>query len=145
MTFVYHPMGHHSYHRWTVTSSSPIDGYLDSVSPDQREALQRVRDRVKRIAPDAVELISYGMPAFKLHGRFLLSYAAWKRHCSIYPMTGTFLAAHADDLEGYGRTKGSLHFTTEMPLPDELLDSLIRERVAELEAERGQGERAKPL
>lgn len=83
--------------------------------------------------PDAVETISYGMPAFKLHGRALLWFAAWKAHCSIYPLTDTFLEAHAEELRGYRRTKGSLHFTPEAPLPDALVESLVRERLANLE------------
>jgi uncharacterized protein YdhG (YjbR/CyaY superfamily) len=62
-----------------------------------------------------------------------VSYAGWTRHCSIYPLTDTFLKAHADELKGYGRTKGSLHFTPETPLPDALVSDLIRARVDDLE------------
>ena len=70
-------------------------------------ALQRVRDVVARIVPDSVETISYGMPAFKLRGRFLVSYAGWKQHCSVYTPTA--------------------------PLPDDLLEDLVRARVADLD------------
>lgn len=111
---------------------APVDGYLANLPVDQREALQRVRAEVARLVPDAAETISYGMPAFKLNGHFLVSFAGWKAHCSIYPLTDTFLKAHADELRGYGRTKGSLHFTPDAPLPDALLESLIRARVADL-------------
>ncbi|MGH2358079.1 MAG: hypothetical protein ACRDGJ_08710, partial [Candidatus Limnocylindria bacterium] len=58
----------------------------------------------------------------------------WKRHCSIYPLTDTFLAAHAGELTGYGRTKGSLHFTPEKPLPEALVVGLARARLADLGA-----------
>jgi uncharacterized protein YdhG (YjbR/CyaY superfamily) len=122
-----------AYHPAVVADESPIDAYLATLPVDQREALQRLRAQVARLVPDAVELISYGMPAFKLNGRFLLSFAGWKAHCSIYPLTTTFLATHADALDGYGRTKGSLHFTPQAPPPDALLESLIRDRVADLE------------
>jgi uncharacterized protein YdhG (YjbR/CyaY superfamily) len=119
-----------------MTHDPRVDEYLATLPPDQREALQRLRAQVVRLVPDAVELISYGMPAFKLNDRFLVSYAGWKAHCSIYPLTNTFLAAHTDALRGYGRTKGSLHFTPKAPLPDALLESLVRDRVADLERDR---------
>ena len=109
-----------------------IDAYLATLPADQREALQRLRFQIARVVPDAEETISYGMPTFKLDGRFLVSFAGWKAHCSIYPLTDAFLKAHADELKGYGRTKGSLHFTSDAPLPEALLESLVRGRVADL-------------
>ena len=80
-----------------------------------------------------METISYGMPVFKLHGRGLLWFAGWKAHCSIYPLTNTFLEAHADALKGCRRTKGSLHFTPEAPLPEALVERLVLDRLADLE------------
>jgi uncharacterized protein YdhG (YjbR/CyaY superfamily) len=116
-----------------VAHQTPVDDYLASLPPAQRDALRRVREAVARVAPDAVETISYGMPAFKLNGRFLVSFAGWKAHCSIYPLTDTFLSAHEDELKGYRRTKGSLHFTPEAPLPEALLERLVLARRADLE------------
>jgi uncharacterized protein YdhG (YjbR/CyaY superfamily) len=118
-----------------VAHDLPIDAYLATLPPDQREALQRLRAQIARLVPDAVETISYGMPAFKLHGHALLWFAAWKAHCSIYPLTDRFLEAHADALKGYRRTRGSLHFTTEAPLPEALVERLVRERLAGLEGD----------
>jgi uncharacterized protein YdhG (YjbR/CyaY superfamily) len=83
--------------------------------------------------PNATETISYGMPAFKLDGHFLLSFAGWKAHCSIYPLTDAVLRAHEGTLKDYGRTKGSLHFTSEKPLPDAVLEDVLRERVAAIQ------------
>ena len=74
------------------------------------------------------------MPAVKLGTRFLVSYAGWKRHSSIYPMRDDVLARHADLLAGYTTTKGSLHFSPKQPLPDAVLEDLIRTRIAEIEA-----------
>jgi uncharacterized protein YdhG (YjbR/CyaY superfamily) len=74
------------------------------------------------------------MPAFKLGGKFLVSYAAWKAHCSIYPLTDTFLASHADQITGFDRTKGSLHFTAKDPLPPRLVEDLVRARIVDLES-----------
>ena len=112
---------------------SPIDAYLATLPADQHEALQRLRAEIARLVPDAVEAISYGMPTFKLHGRGLVWFAAWKAHCSIYPLTDTFLEAHADELKAYGRTRGSLHFTPEAPLPKALVEDLVRARLVDLE------------
>ena len=111
-----------------------VQTYLDALPADQRALLEHVRGVISRVAPDAEQAISYGMPAFERRGKFFVSYAAWKRHCSIYPLTDAFLAAHRSELEGYGRTKGSLHFTPERPIPDALLEALVRDLLARDEA-----------
>ena len=64
------------------------------------------------------------MPTFKL-GTRRMSYAGWKAHASLYPLTDTFLGAHADALAGFDRTKGSVHFTADHPLPDEVIEQLV--------------------
>lgn len=115
-------------------AAESIDAYLATLPADQREALQRLRVQIARLLPRAEEAISYGMPAFKLEGRAVVWFAGWKDHCSVYPLTDSFLAANADALKPYGRTKGSLHFTSDTPLPDALLRSLVRARLADLEA-----------
>ena len=115
--------------------SDQVDAYLATLASDeQRAALEHVRAEVHRLVPDVTEAISYGLPTFKLRGRSLFAFGGWKEHCSIYPMSGSFLDANADALKGYDRTKGSLHFTTDAPLPDALLEDLVRRRVAELAA-----------
>jgi uncharacterized protein YdhG (YjbR/CyaY superfamily) len=116
-----------------VADESPVDAYLATLPPAQHEALQRLRAQVARLVPDAAETISYGMPAFKLNGRLVVSFAGWKSHCSIYPLTDTFLASHADDLKGYQHTKGSVHFTPDAPLPEAVVERLVRARLADLE------------
>jgi uncharacterized protein YdhG (YjbR/CyaY superfamily) len=120
-----------------MRQDSRIDAYLAGLPTDQREALEHVRARIARLFPDAVETISYGMPAFAIAGRAIVWYAGWKKHCTIYPLTDSFLKAHAQELEGFGRTKGSLHFTPQQPLPDALLEQLVRDRLADIEAGRG--------
>lgn len=109
-----------------------VDAYLVALPEEQRDLLQALRERVIEFAPDATELISYAMPAFVLDGHFLVSYAGWKRHCSIYPISDAVLTKYAAQLEGHERTKGSLHFSRERPLPDGLLDDLVRGRVADI-------------
>jgi uncharacterized protein YdhG (YjbR/CyaY superfamily) len=121
-----------------VAHDPGVEAYLAGLPPAQRELLQHVRETIAATVPDAEEAISYGMPAFERYGKFFVSYAAWKRHCSIYPLTDEFQAAHRQELEGYGRTKGSLHFTPERPLPDALLVALVRDEVARAEAARAE-------
>ena len=113
-----------------MTPDAGVQEYLDRLPRDQRVLLENVRRVIARVVPDADQAISYGMPAFRRGGRFFVSYACWKRHCSIYPLTDEFLAAHRAELEGYGRTKGSLHFTPERPLPDRLVEALVRDLLA---------------
>lgn len=118
-------------------SEPRVDEYLAKLPADERELLGNLRRRVNELVPEAVETISYGMPAFKVDGRFFLSYAAWKTHCSIYAIDDALLARHADAIRGYGRTKGALHFTPAQPLPDALLEDLVRQRVREARARSG--------
>jgi uncharacterized protein YdhG (YjbR/CyaY superfamily) len=119
-----------------MAKDARIDAYLASLPKDQREVLQRLRAQIARLLPGASETISYGMPAFALDGRAIVWYAGWKKHCTIYPLTDSFLKTHAHELEGYGRTKGSLHFTPQQPLPDALVEQLVRDRLADVEAGR---------
>jgi uncharacterized protein YdhG (YjbR/CyaY superfamily) len=113
-----------------------VDQYLANLPSEQRQLLEPLRRRIAELVPDAVETISYGMPAFKIEGRFFLSYAGWNKHCSIYPIDDGMLERHADAIRGYGRTKGALHFTTAQPLPDALLQDLVGQRAAEARARR---------
>jgi uncharacterized protein YdhG (YjbR/CyaY superfamily) len=120
-----------AYHRRAMAPES-IDAYLATLPADQRDALQRLRAQITRLIPGAEETISYGMPAFKLDGHAVVWFAGWKHHCTIYPLTDTFLASHADELKGYDRTKGSLHFTPAAPLPEALIESFVRARIGDL-------------
>ncbi len=128
-----------AYHRGTVAHDSPIDAYLATLPPAQHEALQHLRAQVHGLVPEAVETMSYGMPAFRLNGRMLLWFAGWKAHCSIYPLTGAFLEANTDALKAYRRTRGSLHFAPEAPLPETLVERMVQARVADLEGATGRG------
>jgi Uncharacterized conserved protein len=117
-----------------MTTDRRVDAYLEALPASQRDLLEQVRFRVARLAPAAVETIAYGMPAFRLRDRFLLSYAGWKRHCTIYPVSDGLLAAYGAALRDYGRSKSSLHFTPAQPLPEGLLEAVVRARVASIDA-----------
>jgi len=111
-----------------------VDAYLAALPDAQRAQLEAVRRRVEELVPSATETISYGIPAVRVGSRILLYFAGWKRHCSIYPMRDDVLARHAEELRGYVTTKGSLHFSQARPLPDAVLEDLVRTRLAELGA-----------
>ncbi len=114
-------------------SAAPIDAYLARVTDDRRRAaLERLRRTIVAALPDAVECISYGMPAFRVDGRVVAGFQATARGGSYYPFSGSTLDGLADALEGFSRTKSALHFEARRPVPAALVKRLLRARRAEL-------------
>jgi uncharacterized protein YdhG (YjbR/CyaY superfamily) len=111
---------------------SPMDEYLDGLPPEQRAALEHVRAIVAKAAPDADGGTSYGMPAFLLGGRPLLGFRAAKRHLSVFPFSPAAIEAVEDRLEGFDLAKGTIRFTPDRPIPDDVLEDLVRARRREL-------------
>ncbi|GGM92922.1 hypothetical protein GCM10009721_18500 [Terrabacter tumescens] len=111
-----------------------ISDYLDGLAPDQREALQRVVDVARRVAPEAEEGTSYGMPALRLDGRPLVGITASARHLSLFPFSPAVVEAVAPDLGGFSLSKGTIRFTVDQPLPEPVVEQVVRLRRAELEA-----------
>ena len=108
-----------------------IDEYLASVSDDKREALEKLRNTIKSIAPEVEECISYQMPAFRLHGRILAGFAAAKNHCSLYPWSASAIVAFSDELTDFSTSKGTIRFQPDKPIPDELIRKIINYRISE--------------
>ena len=107
-----------------------IAEYLAGVSPDKRAALQKLRKAIKAAAPKAEECISYGIPAFRLEGKVLVWFAAATNHCSFFPGAAA-VANHADALEKYDTSKGTVRFLPDKPLPVSLVRRLVKVRIAE--------------
>ena len=116
-------------------SSDTVDGYLAALPDEQRTALENVRATIKAAAPESAEAISYGIPGYKFKGRPLIHFGAAKNHCAIY---GAAVAeSDKEDLEGYDMSKGTIRFSPDKPLPVELVERLVKARMAEIEAGAG--------
>jgi uncharacterized protein YdhG (YjbR/CyaY superfamily) len=109
-----------------------VDDYLSALSADQRAALQKLRRTIHAAAPAAEECISYQVPAFRLGGKALVAFGAAAKHCSFFPMSPKTIAAHAEELERYETSKGTIRFAAAKPLPAALVRKLVKTRVAEL-------------
>jgi uncharacterized protein YdhG (YjbR/CyaY superfamily) len=116
------------------TATAQIDATLAALPTDQRAALQTLRRTIAAAAPEAEEAITYGMSAFRYRGRALVSYAAFRAHCSLFPMSAALVEAHRDELAGFATAKGTLRFTPEHPLPTDLVERIVRERMAQIDA-----------
>jgi len=111
-----------------------VAAYLRAVPPVPRAALQKLRKTIKAAAPQATEVISYGMPCFKHHG-MLLCFAAFKDHCSLF-MSTYLTKTLKRELASYQTAKGTIRFTADKPLPAALVRKLVKARVAQNERRR---------
>lgn len=110
-----------------------VDAYLAALPDDRRLALERLRQTIKAAAPDATEVIAYQMPAFRTYGQFLVSYASYKRHYSLFPASEAVVAALGQELTPYLAGKGTIQFPADQPIPLATVTKIIRIRVAENE------------
>ena len=109
-----------------------IDAYLSALDEPKRQTLEALRRSILDVVPDAQQGLSYRMPSFKLRGKTVAGFAAFKDHLSYLPHSGSVLAALGDEVAGYDTTKGSLKFAIDEPLPKPLVEKLIRTRMDEL-------------
>ena len=110
-----------------------VDAYLAKVPEPARTTLEKVRATIRSVVPaEATECLSYGMPAFRYKGP-LVGYAAFKAHCSFFPMQASLIDELKDELKNYRTSKGTLQFPQDKPLPAALLKKMVKMRVAENE------------
>jgi uncharacterized protein YdhG (YjbR/CyaY superfamily) len=120
--------------------SDDVDAYFAALSPEAHAALTELRDTIRAAAPEATESIAYNMPAFRLGGRFLVSYAAFKRHYSLFPATDGMVKELGDEIAPYVFGRGTLRFTRDRPLSKDLLRRIVDIRLREVATEvRGRG------
>jgi uncharacterized protein YdhG (YjbR/CyaY superfamily) len=109
---------------------NPIDTYIQTFPPDVQERLNKMRSIILKEAPEAVESISYGIPAYKTNGKPLVYFAAFKNHIGFYA-TPTGHSAFVDELIKYKQGKGSVQFPFSEPLPIDLIKRIVAFRVKE--------------
>jgi uncharacterized protein YdhG (YjbR/CyaY superfamily) len=109
-----------------------VDEYMDSLPDDRRTAMEQLRSAIRAAAPGATEAIAYNMPAFRLQGRFLVSYEAYKRHYSLFPWSDPMLAELGEELKPYAVGKGTIRFPADEPIPLELVTRVVEIRNREV-------------
>jgi uncharacterized protein YdhG (YjbR/CyaY superfamily) len=115
-----------------AVSAQEIDQYLNALEEQKRATLALLRQTILDFLPQAEQGISYGAPAFKVRGKTIAGFAAFKDHLSYLPHSGSVLEKLSEDLAGYECTKGSLHFPLDEPLPRGLVRKLLYTRMREL-------------
>lgn len=114
-------------------SAAEIDAYLATLPEQKRETLEVLRRRVLAVIPEAEQCISYGMPAFRVSGKVLAGFAAFKNHLAYLPHSGQVFPVLAEELKEFVYTNGSLHFALDECLSAELVEKLIAVRRAQVE------------
>lgn len=107
-----------------------IDEYIATFPKDVQNILEKMRQTVRKAAPDAEESISYHMPAFKLNGKYLVFFAAFKNHIGFYPIPSG-IEAFKEELSQYKAAKGSVQFPMDKPIPYDLVKKIVVFRVEE--------------
>jgi uncharacterized protein YdhG (YjbR/CyaY superfamily) len=110
-----------------------VDEYLGRVPEPARSTLNKVRRAIRSVVPpQATEAISYGIPMFKYQG-LLVGFAAFSKHCSLFPTSMAVMKAFKNELKGYQTSKGTIRFPVDKPLPAALVKKLVKARLAEKE------------
>ena len=115
-------------------SSAKVKAYFASLPDHARRELRVLRDAIRDAAPGVVDTFGYGIPGYKLDGRVVMWYAAWKKHSSIYPLSDKAKRTFAAQLEGYEMSKGTLRLPHDRPIPVSLIKKIVKSRIAELNA-----------
>ena len=108
-----------------------IDEYFATLPDDRRAPMAQIRDAIRAAAPGADEVITYKMPGFKTHGRFLVSFDSFKRHYSLFPASDAVVTGLGERVAPYLAGQGTIRFPADRPIPTELISDIVRIRVIE--------------
>jgi uncharacterized protein YdhG (YjbR/CyaY superfamily) len=114
-----------------------VDEYLATKPEAQRAGLMTMRAAIRAAAPEADEVITYKMPGFKTHGRFLVSYDAFKAHFSLFPASEAVIVELGDDIRPYLHGSGTIRFAADRPIPVDLIARVIAIRLREYDETAG--------
>lgn len=115
----------------SAMSAADVDRYLADLDPTKRATLEAVRASILEVVPEAEQCIAYSAPAFKVEGKAVAGFAAFKHHLSYLPHSGSVFTALGDDVAGYQTSKGALRFAVDKPLPKRLVRKLVKVRMRE--------------
>jgi uncharacterized protein YdhG (YjbR/CyaY superfamily) len=116
----------------SLSGKDAVESYIAGVAEPAHTRLRELHKTIRGAAPkEAVEVISYGMPAFAL-GQPFFGFAAFKKHIGVFPFSGSILQEFASELRAYRQTKGSLHLPFDKPIPRDLIVRLVKARIARL-------------
>jgi len=114
-----------------LATATSVEDYLAALPDERRSAVQELRRTIRAAAPEATELISYQMPAFRSHGQFLVSYAAFKNHYSLFPASEAVVTGLGEELTPHLSGKGTIRFRADDPIPSALVTKIVTIRFAE--------------
>jgi uncharacterized protein YdhG (YjbR/CyaY superfamily) len=117
-----------------MAGPSTVEEYLAQLPDEARAALEEIRATIRAAAPDASEGISYQIPTFKIHGRALVWYAAFRDHYSLYPATAGLRQKLGEELKAHFSGKGTLRFDAGKPIPKDLIRKIVEVRLEEAAA-----------
>jgi uncharacterized protein YdhG (YjbR/CyaY superfamily) len=118
-----------------VAKYQNVDEYMAQLPDDRRAVMEQLRSTIRSAAPDASEAISYNMPAFRLAGRFLVSYEAFKRHYSLFPWSDGMVEELGEEMKPYAVGKGTIRFPADQPIPLDLVARIVAIRNREVAQE----------
>ncbi len=119
-----------------MAGPTTVDDYLETLAEDRRDGIEMLRRTVRAAAPDATETIAYLMPAFRTDGQFLVSFAAFKQHYSLFPASDAVIAALGPALTPFLSGKGTIRFPADRPIPLDIVRQIVEVRLAENAAQR---------
>lgn len=115
-----------------MTKPVTVDAYMAALGEAMRPALAELRATIRSAAPEADEVIAYDMPAYRSNGKFVVSFSAFKDHCSLFPASGAVMAKYGDVLRPHLSGKATLRFDPAKPIPTAIIADIVRIRLAEV-------------